>query len=166
MKKIVKIIYILLVIITIFTLTTKVYAENCRACNGVGTRNGRECSVCVGSGIMPGSTSGTDKKETIEEIISGAETFIATGSYFKDEEKASTIKFESMQLVSDTIYNVLLVIGIIAAFIVGGILGIKFMTGGIEGQVEVKQALVPYIVGCAVVFGAFTIWKIVLTILL
>ena len=70
-----------------------------------------------------------------------------------------------MQKLSTTIYNILLVVGIALAVVIAAILGIKFITGGIEAQVDVKKALVPYIAGCVVIFGAFIIWKIVLQIL-
>ena len=36
---------------------------------------------------------------------------------------------------------------------------------GTSGKAEAKKALVPYAIGCAVVFGSFTIWKIVVTVL-
>ena len=39
------------------------------------------------------------------------------------------------------------------------------MTAGIEQQAQIKQALIPYVVGCVVVFGAFGIWKIAIEIL-
>ena len=39
------------------------------------------------------------------------------------------------------------------------------MTGSVEEQAKVKQTLVPYVAGCVVLFGAFTIWKIVVTII-
>ena len=32
-------------------------------------------------------------------------------------------------------------------------------------KAEVKKSLIPYVAGCVVVFGAFTIWKIIVTIL-
>lgn len=67
--------------------------------------------------------------------------------------------------MSNTIYSILLAIGIVIAVIVGLLLGMKFITGGIEEKAEVKAMLVPYIVGCVVLFGAFTIWKIVVDIL-
>ena len=35
----------------------------------------------------------------------------------------------------------------------------------IEEKAEIKTMLIPYIIGCVVVFGAFTIWKIVVDIL-
>ena len=37
--------------------------------------------------------------------------------------------------------------------------------GSIEEKAEIKTMLIPYIIGCVVVFGAFTIWKIVVDIL-
>ena len=70
-----------------------------------------------------------------------------------------------MQTMSNTLYNILFTTGVIIAFIIGGVLGIKFMTEGLEGKAEVKAMLAPYIVGCIILFGAFTIWKVVLTIL-
>ena len=35
------------------------------------------------------------------------------------------------------------------------------MLGSIEEKAQVKEALIPFIIGCIVVFGAFGIWKIV-----
>ncbi len=39
------------------------------------------------------------------------------------------------------------------------------MAGSVEQKAKVKDSLVPYIVGCIVIFGAFGIWKLVLTLL-
>ena len=39
------------------------------------------------------------------------------------------------------------------------------MAGSVEQKAKVKDSLVPYIVGCTVIFGAFGIWKLVVTIL-
>ena len=38
------------------------------------------------------------------------------------------------------------------------------MWGSIEQQVKAKEMLMPYAVGCVVIFGAFGIWKICVTI--
>ena len=53
---------------------------------------------------------------------------------------------------------------IFLAVAVGMFLGIKFMISSAEDKAKVKEALIPYIAGCVVIFGAFIIWK--LTILL
>ncbi len=99
---------------------------------------------------------------------------ISSGDKFEDARANYTVNgvhndmeidSKDLQDVSNTIYNILLLLGIVIAVIVGIVLGIKFMTGSIEEQAKVKESLVPYIAGCAVIFGAFTIWKIVLEVL-
>lgn len=45
-------------------------------------------------------------------------------------------------------------------FLVGTIIGIQFMVASAEDKAKVKEALIPYVIGCAVIFGAFTIWSI------
>ena len=62
-------------------------------------------------------------------------------------------------------YNILLTIGVVVAVIVGAIIGVKLMSSGIDTKVEAKRLLIPYGFGCLAVFGAFAIWKIVVTIL-
>lgn len=96
------------------------------------------------------------KATGLGEIISGADGFLSQG------QDSVPLKIEEM---SDMIYNILLILGIVIAVIVGMIIGIKFMTGGAEEKAKVKELLIPYIAGCVVIFGAFTIWKIVVTIL-
>lgn len=66
---------------------------------------------------------------------------------------------------SNSIYNILFSVGVVIAVIVGMILGIKLMLAPVGERAEAKKMLVPYVVGCAVVFGAFGIWKLVVTIL-
>ena len=102
-----------------------------------------------------------DGGHTADEIIEEGKNFIDTGKEKADDK----IKQDNLQKMSNTLYNILLVTGILIALIVGMILGIKFIMGGIEEKAEIKTMIIPYIVGCVVVFGAFTIWKIVVDIL-
>lgn len=96
---------------------------------------------------------------SLKDITDGASQFIDKAS----EEKISSTNLKNL---SDTLYNTLLVIAIIASVIVGMVLGIQFMlASGAEGKAEIKQALVPYIFGMAIVFGSFGIWKIIVTVL-
>lgn len=96
---------------------------------------------------------------SIGGVISGADEFITTG---KGQEQISS---ENLKNLSDEIYNVLLAIGVVVAVIVGLVLGIQFMAGSVEQKSKIKEALVPYIAGCIVIFGAFGIWKLVVIIL-
>ena len=55
-------------------------------------------------------------------------------------------------------------VAIVASVIIIMVLGVKYMLGSVEEKAEIKAALVPFVIGCIVVFGAFGIWKIVVTI--
>ena len=70
-----------------------------------------------------------------------------------------------MRDLSNDLYNILLVVGIVIALIIGMILGIQFMTGSVEQKAKVKDSLIPYVAGCVVIFGAFGIWKLVVTLM-
>ena len=52
-----------------------------------------------------------------------------------------------------------------ATIAIGVYLGIKFMSSSADDKAKVKEALIPYIVGCIVIFGAFGIWKLLITLL-
>lgn len=95
---------------------------------------------------------------SLSSIISGGDSFI------KDGEKDISIDTEKLKGASDTVYNVLLVIGICVAVIVASILGVQFMIGSAEEKAKVKDAMVIFVIGCIVVFGAFGFWKIFVTI--
>ncbi len=107
-------------------------------------------------------TTTTDKAESsadhnLGEILTSADDFLNNGESEIDENKLKSMK--------DTVYNILLVIAIIVAVFVGAILGIQFIIGGATAKAEIQKALPPYLIGCAVAFGAFFIWKIVVIIL-
>ena len=95
----------------------------------------------------------------LSNIVSGADGFIQNG------QGSSKIDNDDIHNLSDSLYNILLIIGTVIAMIVGVVLGIQFMTGSIEVKSKVKESLIPYVVGCVVIFGAFGIWKLVITIL-
>ena len=66
-----------------------------------------------------------------------AESFVNSGN------SGDVISTSDLQQFSQSLYNILLTIGIIIAVIMGGILGIKFMTEAPEGKAEVQKLLVP-----------------------
>ena len=63
------------------------------------------------------------------------------------------------------IFNILVALGTILSVLVGAILGIKFMFGSLEEKAEIKEILIPYILGCIVIVGACGIWKLVIMVL-
>ena len=93
---------------------------------------------------------------------------IITGEEWENEGKNhtnTTMDTDAIKEISNKIYNLLLWVATAVAIIVGAILGIQFMTAGIDKKVEVQRSLFPYIISCVVVFGSLGIWKLVVTIL-
>lgn len=159
MKKTKKnIILIILAMILVFISFENIClaSTTCPLCKGTGHipgYNNKTCTNCGGNGRIS-DASATD-------IFSGAKSFIENGQQDAD----SKISEDNLQDLSDNIYNVLIIIAIIIAVLIGLILGMKFILGGIEAKAEIKASIIPYVVGCIVVFGAFGIWKVVVSIL-
>lgn len=107
---------------------------------------------------QPRRESPEDSAQSLDDLINDANSFVGQGN-------SAQITNGSLQDFSSLIYNIFLTVGIVVAVIVGGIIGIKLMASNIDTKVEAKKLLIPYVVGCVVVFGAFGIWKIVVTIL-
>lgn len=97
----------------------------------------------------------------VDDIFSKADDWIATGK----ANAGRTLDTSELTDTSNLIYNIFFAIGIAVAVIVGAILGIQFMTAGVDKKVEVKKALVPYIVSCIIIFGSFGIWKLTVQVL-
>ena len=99
------------------------------------------------------------------QIIISGNSFIKQGKDAQKSNDDQVVDQEKMKTVVNNIYNLLLVLGIVLSVIVGAILGIQIMWGSIEQQVKAKEMLMPYAIGCLVIFGAFGIWKLAVTIL-
>lgn len=95
----------------------------------------------------------------MDDIIQSGKNFLSKG-----DSVEQTINTVALHKTSDFIYNLFLIVAIIVAVIVGTVLGIKFITSSVEGQAKVKEAIIPYIVGCVVIFSAFTIWSFVVNV--
>lgn len=109
-------------------------------------------------GLDTDQKTASAKEKSPDEIIKDADGFLNKGTNKEIDEK-------SLKNTSNTVYNILLGIAIVLAIIIGACLGITFMLAGSAGKAKVKEAVIPYAVGCFVAFGAFGIWKLVVTIL-
>ena len=106
----------------------------------------------------------------LQDIMNRAEGFVNNGEnggnvINNDENGGNVINNDALKEGSNTLYNVLLVIGIAVAFIWGIVLGIQFITGSLGEKADVKKNLIVYLVGCVIIFGAFGIWKLLLQLL-
>lgn len=98
--------------------------------------------------------------DTIDKVMEGAQNFVDQGS-----DASSQVDQATLESTSDFIYNIFLAIAMVVAVIIGMIIGIQFMTSSVEEKAKIKESLVPYVVGCVVVFGAFGIWKIAVNVM-
>lgn len=99
------------------------------------------------------------RADGMKNVIDGGDSFIAAGKGVDD-----TLDQSKMKETSSIIYNTLVLIGMAVAIIISAVLGIKFMIGSVEEKAQIKEALVPFVIGCIVIFGAFGIWKIAIII--
>lgn len=96
-----------------------------------------------------------------DDVMSAGDNFILKGR----ANVGSLVEQDDLNETISVIYNALLVLGVVLAVIMGAILGIKFMVGSVEEQAKIKEILLPYATGCIVTFGAFGIWKLLMSIL-
>ena len=140
-----KVITILSMVFVIFTLISNI--------------NIVQANTTSNSKASVNGDSGSSSESSLSDFISGGDSFIQAG-----KDGSAKIDKGSLQNASSSIYNILLICGMIVAVLIGSIMGIKFMIGSVEEKAEIKAALGPFAIGCIVVFGAFGIWKIVVTI--
>ena len=85
-------------------------------------------------------------------------------SFLGAADKTVNLNGDKLESASNDIYNLLSSIGMIIAVVVGIILGITYMLVAAEEKAKVKESLIPYVIGCIVIFGAFGIWKLLINI--
>lgn len=111
--------------------------------------------------ILGGFCNYSNADTTFDSTISQGDSFISTG---KNQGNIATINGNKFSNTVKKVYNILLIIGIAASVIIISVMGIRIITGSVEDKAEIKEQMVPYLIGCGVMFGAFAIWKIVMVI--
>lgn len=106
-----------------------------------------------------------------EDFISEGKDTADSGEFTKessgDEGTKTVIKIptgEDIKPIINKIYNIIFVLGVAITVIIGGVLGIKFMTSSVEGKAKIKESIIPYMAGCVAIYGALGIWKLAINI--
>lgn len=111
---------------------------------------------------LPKKTGKEESAESnLENIMNTAGDFVSD-TYANDTAKVSK---ESLQNFSNTFYGIFLAVASAVTVIVGLIIGIKYMFSSVGERANIKQMLIPYVVGCIVVYGSFGIWALVVSLL-
>ena len=100
-------------------------------------------------------------EEYAEISLDDPDSIIDAADEFVDGNIEETLNVKEFNKGVNSVYNILLTIGIIVSLIWGVLLGIKFIFGSMEGKAQIKKQLIPYIIWVCVIFGSFIIWSIV-----
>ena len=123
------------------------------------------------------ATTNKAKAVSWTDIFNSGEDFLETGKN-ETENPAPVIDAFGNEIIEESpvndnetkrivngIYNILFLMGVVITVAVGGFLGIKFMLASAEDKAKVKESLIPYVIGCVAIYGAFGIWRIVMDVL-
>lgn len=98
------------------------------------------------------------KAFSVDDIIGDAQGFISEG------DGSAAVNQGQLEKLSDTVSGVLLSIAVIVTFISIAVMGVQFAVQTVEDKAKVKEAMVPWIIGILISFGAFGIWKFIMNI--
>ena len=87
-----------------------------------------------------------------------AQDSIPNPDYFKPNDEE--VPTSATKMIS-TIATIIQTIGIIICVIIVGILGIKYMVGSVEEKADYNKAMIPYIIGTALIVATSTIVKLI-----
>lgn len=97
---------------------------------------------------------------SIDGIFSGADDFLAQGS----QSGAQGINDNELNGISKVVSGILLTIAIAVTVISIAVMGVNFAIQTVEEKAKIKEAMVPWVIGIFVSFGAYGIWKLVMNI--
>ena len=103
------------------------------------------------------SFSNTARALTLSDMESKANDFINAGADTSIDYKKVTEEFVGLG-------QILTMIGVGVMVAVTTYMGIKYLTAGPEAQAKLKVQLIGLVVSGVVIFGAYSIWSIVLRI--
>ena len=112
-------------------------------------------------GFSSEDSSGDEESDDDEIDLDDPDSIIEAADEFVDGDIEETLDIEETNKNVNSVYNILLTIGIIVSLVWGVVLGIKFIFGSMEGKAQIKKQLIPYIIWVCVIFGSFIIWSIV-----
>ncbi|MCL2383128.1 MAG: pilin [Oscillospiraceae bacterium] len=101
----------------------------------------------------------------LRNIMEQGDSFLNDAQTRYEEERAAGenpigIERDGLVEVTQTLYNIFFTIGLFIAIGVATVLGIQFVIGSAEEKAKIKESLIPFVIGCIVVFGSFGIWRI------
>lgn len=96
---------------------------------------------------------------TLDEIMTNADSFLTL-----DNDSVVTPSEEGIKKMSNTVSNVLLTIAVGVTLISGVVMAMQFAFQSVESKAQIKESMIPWVIGILISFGAFGIWRITMGI--
>ena len=96
----------------------------------------------------------------IGDILSSGDSFLEAAT----NANTAMPQQEKLKTLSDTVSGVLLTIALGVTLISAFVMAINFAIQSVEDKAKVKEAMVPWIIGILISFGAFGIWELTMTV--
>lgn len=101
------------------------------------------------------------------KATSGFDDIINSGNSFLEAGNSSitiTPTEDGLQKISNFVSNVLLTVALGVTVISTAIMALNFTIQSVEDKAKIKEAMIPWVVGIFVSFGAYGIWKITMSV--
>ena len=98
---------------------------------------------------------------SLDDVIDAGDSFLKDSA---SDTLAGTPKEGDLQNISNTVSGVLLSVAVAVTFISTAIMAINFMIQSVEDKAKIKEAMVPWIIGIIISFGAYGIWSMTMKI--
>jgi len=97
---------------------------------------------------------------SFDDVIGAGNDFLNQGS----SSTAAAPTEERLRPISNAVSNILLTIAFGVTLISAAIMAINFTIQSVEDKAKIKESMVPWIIGIFVSFGAYGIWRIVMSV--
>lgn len=99
------------------------------------------------------------RANSLDEIMTNADNFLKT-----ENSSVVTPSQEGIKNMSKTVSNVLLTIALGVTLISAVVMAIQFAFQSIEKKAQIKESMIPWVIGIFISFGAFGIWNITMSV--
>lgn len=98
----------------------------------------------------------------LDGLLNAGKDFIEKGNSGSSIPIAG--KEQAMKNLSNKVSSILLTIAFGVTLISGVIMGINFAMQSVDDKAKIKESMLPWVVGIIISFGAYGIWKLVMSI--
>lgn len=113
---------------------------------------------------LPVYSIADDGPWSLDDVIKNADSFLNVPDESGKSIVINTPDEGELQKLSKSVSGVLLTVAFAVTFISIAVMGVNFAIQSVDDKAKIKEAMIPWIIGIFVSFGAYGIWKITMGI--